>query len=86
VLSPSRKVIVACAARTFTPSADAFAWLKPGAAHGANGMLLLLVDGHSQYARESQMNPTSTNASAKGVVYEYNFDWTVGGLSGSDLK
>jgi hypothetical protein len=41
-------------------------------------MMLLLVDGHSQFAKYRQLNAT-------GNPPTYNFDWTVGGLTGADL-
>jgi hypothetical protein len=45
-------------------------------------MVLLLVDGHSQFARWPQLNPTSYN----GKDPVYNFDWTRNGLKGGDLQ
>jgi prepilin-type N-terminal cleavage/methylation domain-containing protein len=49
--------------------------------HGPNGMVLLFVDGHSQFAKWQQLNPTAYN----GRDPVYNFDWTRYGLKGADL-
>jgi prepilin-type N-terminal cleavage/methylation domain-containing protein len=50
----------------------------PTGGHGRNGMVLLFVDGHSQFAKYQQLIPT-------GNPPTYNFDWTAGGLTGVDL-
>ena len=50
--------------------------------HGPKGMLLLFVDGHAQLARWEQLNPTSGGSAAP----VYNFDWTLNGLRGRDLR
>ena len=48
-------------------------------------MLLLFVDGHSQYAPYKKLNPDSY--SPPPHPWTFNLDWTVGGLaSGQDLK
>jgi prepilin-type N-terminal cleavage/methylation domain-containing protein len=46
--------------------------------HGTNGLALMFVDGHSQFAQYSKLNP--------GTIGGYNLDWTEGGLSGADLR
>ncbi len=50
--------------------------------HGPNGMSLLFVDTHSQYAKWEKLNPTGY----AGKDPNYNFDWTIGGLKGTDLR
>ena len=54
----------------------------PSAGHGRKGMLLLFVDGHSQFAAYSALNPTFVS----GGQNIYNLDWTAGGLTGADLR
>lgn len=51
-------------------------------AHGARGMMLLFVDGHSELAAYERLNAPFR----EGATLIYNLDWTVGGLSGQDLK
>ena len=46
--------------------------------HGTQGLSLMCVDGHSQFARYRQLNP--------GTLNDYNLDWTEGGLQGFDLR
>ena len=46
--------------------------------HGNTGESFLFVDGHSQFVKWRQLNLPLTG--------NWNFDWTVGGLSGADLK
>ena len=45
-------------------------------------MVLLFVEGHSQFAKYLELNPTSVTAGEK----IYNLDWTAGGLTGADLR
>jgi len=71
---PSQKAIVTCYAE---PQSKRFG--AQNLAHGTNGVPMLFVDGHSRFATYKNLNDTQ-----KG--YEYNYDWTVGGLSGQDLK
>jgi len=52
------------------------------AGHGPVGMLLLFVDGHSALVQYRKLNPPFTN---NGVA-TFNLDWTVGGLTGQDLR
>jgi prepilin-type N-terminal cleavage/methylation domain-containing protein len=89
---PSKKAEWACGARTVTPNMlGEFNGLMPSSAHGRKGMSLLLVDGHSQYAADFDLVPCSlagaTPLMGGGTpLDEYNFDWTVGGLTGNDLR
>jgi len=53
----------------------------PTGGHGPEGMSLLFVDGHSQFALYRNLNNTSGTGSQK----VYNLDWTAGGLTGTDL-
>jgi hypothetical protein len=46
--------------------------------HGTQGLSLMFVDGHSQFARFTQLN--------RGTLNDYNLDWTEGGLQGIDLR
>jgi len=55
---------------------------SPSGGHGRKGMVLLFVDGHSQFANYRQLNATFTNANHP----IYNLDWTAGGLGGVDLR
>ena len=54
----------------------------PTSAHGTRGMMLLFVDGHSEYAPYDRLNAPFK----EGTTLIYNLDWTVGGLNGQDLK
>jgi prepilin-type N-terminal cleavage/methylation domain-containing protein len=71
VLSPAKKAIIGC-------FADQVGY-HHGLAHGENGFPLLFVDGHSEYTKYSSLN-YSTGFS------KTDLDWTVGGLTGADLK
>ena len=85
VATPTLKAIRACFASVLGRNAyfDVTSrQLRSKSGHGAEGMVLLFVDGHSQFARWQQLNPTGTN----GTDPVYNFDWTVKGLRGSDLR
>jgi prepilin-type N-terminal cleavage/methylation domain-containing protein len=85
---PSRKVIFQCAAST-KGATFAFEENSPIGGHGPKGMSLLFVDGHAQFCRYRDLNhtwgPGTPNPTA-GNVKIYNMDWTLGGLSGADLK
>ena len=48
----------------------------------AKGMMLLFVDGHSELALYDRLNAPFKD----GSTLIYNLDWTVGGLTGADLK
>lgn len=50
--------------------------------HGTKGMMLLFVDGHSQFANYDSLNAPMMS----GSIPIYNLDWTIGGLAGMDLK
>ena len=52
------------------------------AAHGSRGMMLLFVDGHSEFALYDRLNAPFQD----GSTPIYNLDWTIGGLGGQDLK
>ena len=77
VRSPTRKAIEPCFASTPNSAFDIYLDTPTGG-HGRKGMSLLFVDGHSQFANYRQLAPT-------GSPPTYNFDWTVGGLTGADL-
>jgi prepilin-type N-terminal cleavage/methylation domain-containing protein len=87
VTYPTRKAMRACFASVpgkffdITSSQN-----RANGGHGAKGMSLLFVDGHSQYAQYKILQPTSSGAGGDPV---YNFDWTVlpaPGLRGADLN
>ena len=48
-----------------------------GGAHSKNGLNLLFVDGHAKMVDWDDIQPT--------VPYQYNLDWTAGGIRGRDL-
>src|ERR1035437_3702682 len=82
---PSQKAIVPCFATS--PGKDPFNNNEntPTGGHGFKGMVLLFVDGHSQFALYKKLNPDGYSPNAH--PWTYNLDWTVGGLaSGQDLK
>jgi prepilin-type N-terminal cleavage/methylation domain-containing protein len=74
VRSPSKKAVMSCFAEPEQIDAR-----DRGIAHGRGGFPILLVDGHSRYARTRHMNKTTPYG-------EYNLDWTINGLKGEDLK
>lgn len=78
---PAQKALRACFASLPGTFFDISPTRKNLGGHGPKGMLLLFVDGHSQFARWEQLNPTSG-----GTAPVYNFDWTVDGLKGRDLR
>jgi len=73
VRSPPKKAIVSCYAEPMFDNLGAH-----NLAHGGDGFPLLFVDGHAAFAKYQQLNP--------GTLQPYNLDWTLGGLSGEDLK
>jgi prepilin-type N-terminal cleavage/methylation domain-containing protein len=80
---PSSKVINGCLASlpNRIPKASTGSYLNPlDCAHGPNGMSLLFVDTHTRFIRFNQMNSSSLGPEV------YNFDWTVNGLSGQDVR
>ena len=80
VRQPTRKAIAPCFASTPNSAFDITLDTATGG-HGRKGMALLFVDGHSQFATYRELDPPITS----GGKPSYNFDWTVGGLSGADL-
>jgi prepilin-type N-terminal cleavage/methylation domain-containing protein len=84
VLFPTRKAMRACFAssgnRNYFDTVSAA--LRKNSGHSEKGFPLLFVDGHSQFPRWEQLTPTSYN----GKDPVYNFDWTLNGLRGTDLK
>ena len=86
VAKPSQKAIRACFASRGGTAAGTFdvtsATERSRGGHGPEGMVLLFVDGHSQFAKWQELNPTSYN----GRDPVYNFDWTRYGLKGADLQ
>jgi prepilin-type N-terminal cleavage/methylation domain-containing protein len=71
VLSPAKKAIMGCFAEPENARI---------VAHGENGFPLLFVDGHSAYTKFSSLKYPP------GSFVKPNLDWTVGGLTGEDLK
>ena len=80
VLQPSKKAIVPCFASTINTVFN-ITFNTTTSAHGNTGMMLLFVDGHSQYSRFRELAPTLF----AGGKWTYNFDWTKNGLAGADL-
>ena len=77
---PTKKAIAPCFASTPGSAYDITLDSKTGG-HGTKGMVLLFVDGHSEFATYRRLNPAPT---ATGKTY--NLDWTIGGLAGQDLN
>jgi len=75
---PTRKAICSCFASNPNMVNDV-AKNTTTAGHGRKGMMLLFVDGHSQLAPYTALNPTLGPDN-------YNLDWTAGGLTGGDLR
>ena len=83
VLYPTRKAMRGCFASIPGTYFDVVsARTRQNGGHGTKGMSLLFVDNHSQFPQWQQLNPTSYN----GTDPDYNFDWTINGLRGADLK
>ena len=78
---PTRKAVAPCFASTASGFFD-IELNTPTDGHGPNIMLLLFADGHAQSAAYRQLVPTSL----PGAVETFNFDWTVSGLQGTDLR
>src|SRR5262245_36208674 len=78
---PTRKAVCSCFASTANTVNDVENSTGT-AAHGRKGMMLLFVDGHSQLAPYTALNPTFMS----GTTKIYNLDWTAGGLTGADLN
>jgi prepilin-type N-terminal cleavage/methylation domain-containing protein len=81
VRKPAQKAIVPCFASPPNSYYDITLGTSTGG-HGTVGMPLLFADGHCQFAKYIQLVPTLVVGSKK----TYNFDWTVDGLQGFDLK
>jgi prepilin-type N-terminal cleavage/methylation domain-containing protein len=82
---PSQKAMISCYAsapgQPFASWLNGFAPMRSTTGHGTNGLALLFVDDHAQFANFSRLNKNRPGAGGP-----YNLDWTVGGLSGQDLK
>lgn len=81
VKSPSKKAIAPCFASAKGKANDVHEGTSTSA-HGLKGMMLLFVDGHSEYAPYQRLNAPFKD----GKTLIYNLDWTVGSLAGEDLK
>ena len=77
---PTRKAIAPCFASAPDTAFDIYLDTPTGG-HGRKGMALLFVDSHSQFASYGQLDPPVVSDGKP----RYNFDWTVGGLTGADL-
>jgi len=77
---PTRKALSPCFASNPNSAFDIYMETATGG-HGRKGMVLLFADGHSQLATYRQLTPPISSGSKPS----YNFDWTVGGLTGADL-
>jgi prepilin-type N-terminal cleavage/methylation domain-containing protein len=81
VLFPTRKVIGECFAskRGTIPYSGTGTYVSTSSGvHGTKGLSLQFVDGHAQFSRYVDLNLTS--------VGFFNFDWTISGLAGADLR
>ena len=76
---PTGKAIVPCFASTAAGAYDTYLANTPPYAHGTSGLILLFVDGHGGFVIYRQLTPA-------WEVGMYNFDWTAGGLQGSDMQ
>jgi prepilin-type N-terminal cleavage/methylation domain-containing protein len=71
---PSKKAVMCCfSAYELGTKGDS------SIAHGSTGFPLLFVDSHSAFVKYAQLNKA-------GAYGDYNLDWTINGLKGSDLK
>jgi len=80
VVYPTQKAISPCFASINNQFYDPY-YGDPVYGHGSKGMCLTFVDGHSEFAKYERLNPMGVKY---GVNY-YNFQWTLGGLTGYDL-
>jgi len=78
---PTQKAMRACFASVPGTFFDISPTRKGFGGRGPKGMMLLFVDSHTQFARWEQLVPTSG-----GTAPVYNFDWTLNGLKGFDLR
>lgn len=74
VLSASKKAIMSCFAEPEHGNVG-----DKNLAHGKAGFPILFADSHAAFTKYINMNKTAPYG-------EYNLDWTIGGLKGSDLK
>jgi prepilin-type N-terminal cleavage/methylation domain-containing protein len=77
VTHPSQRIIQTCyaskvAGEIFTLD-NFMVFPDPNGAHSADGVNILLVDGHSQFVRYENCNPSSANLPWIG---DYNYDWS----------
>ncbi len=83
---PTRKAMAPCFASSGKAPYDVDLD-TPTYGHGPEGMQLLFVDGHSQFANYHLLVPAPPGQStAPGTVLVYNLDWTSDGLQGFDLR
>jgi prepilin-type N-terminal cleavage/methylation domain-containing protein len=78
---PPRKALCPCFASSPGVAYDVVYGTSTGG-HGPTGMSLLFADGHSQFPKYLDLNPTFLTGGRK----IYNLDWTAGGLTGADLR
>ncbi len=78
---PTQKAISPCFASAPNSVFDVVGGTASGG-HGRKGMALLFVHGHAQFAGYQKLNSTI----ASGGQPTFNFDWTAGGLGGTDLR
>jgi prepilin-type N-terminal cleavage/methylation domain-containing protein len=87
VVFPTRKAMRACFASVPGTFFDVITVkTRANGGHARDGMALLFVDGHSQFAKYKILQPTGNLTSGDP---NYNFDWTVlpaPGLKGADLN
>jgi len=81
VKSPSKKAIAPCFASAKGKWNDIYKGTT-SSGHGPKGMMLLFVDGHSEFALYDRLNAPFKD----GAKLIYNLDWTIGSLAGEDLK
>ena len=74
VRSPAKKAIMTCYAKSVNGLIG-----DKNLAHGKDGFPLLFVDSHAAYTKHTSLNQPTP-------FWDYNADWTVGGLTGEDLK
>ncbi len=77
---PAQKALLPCFASTIG-NVYAPYFNEPTYGHGQKGMVLLFADGHAEFAKYERLNPAD-QSTPQNI---YNFQWTVGGLSGRDL-
>jgi prepilin-type N-terminal cleavage/methylation domain-containing protein/prepilin-type processing-associated H-X9-DG protein len=85
VTHPSQRIIQTCYAskvpgEIFTLD-NFMVFPDPNGAHSEDGVNILLVDGHSQFVKYENLNPSSANLPWVG---DYNYDWSP--LTDSNIK